>query len=265
MSYLKKCLLSLSSLFIFILLLSPHLIAQKSDNIIKQIKLGSTVGEIFVDSLPDSSARHVMVTTLDIEKSQAGYYRIYLKCLYTGKGQLNEHFFITLQKGDSIRTPYDANLGKLKVVRDTLDVPGSVWRDVGLFHFSSGTNTIFLNHYNALFKDLSFGKFIEGIEKSKLLKIVTGDSITAKQSVHLDSLNLVAEPIFYNPDGVIKSDLFDDRNNYGNISPGDLITYTVYIKNSGTGIAHEVFFIDSIPQNTSYVNGSANTSKGQII
>ncbi len=72
-------------------------------------------------------------------------------------------------------------------------------------------------------------------------------------------------PNFRNDDDFIKRDVFFDTDNDGTISAGDSITYLITIKNSGKGVAHNVVFTDSIPQNTTYVAGSATTSKGEIV
>ncbi|MBN1155927.1 DUF11 domain-containing protein, partial [candidate division KSB1 bacterium] len=72
-------------------------------------------------------------------------------------------------------------------------------------------------------------------------------------------------PMFNDASDVIKSDELKDIDRDGSISPGDLITYTVNIHNSGYGTAHHVVFSDSIPANTEFVAGSASTTHGDIV
>ncbi len=72
-------------------------------------------------------------------------------------------------------------------------------------------------------------------------------------------------PSFIKDTDVLKRDRFVDADENGNLSAGDTISYIISLKNSGTGFAHQVVFSDSIPQHTSYIDGSASSSTGTII
>ncbi|OQX86682.1 hypothetical protein B6D60_05665, partial [candidate division KSB1 bacterium 4484_87] len=72
-------------------------------------------------------------------------------------------------------------------------------------------------------------------------------------------------PSFDGKTDLLKQDFYVDTNNDGKINAGDSIRYTITIKNSGLGTAHNVVFTDSIPNYTQYVSGSAMTSKGTIV
>lgn len=54
----------------------------------------------------------------------------------------------------------------------------------------------------------------------------------------------------------------DDRDHNSAVSPGDILTYHVILKNTGNQNSTAIAFSDVIPANTSYVNGSAVTSRG---
>src|SRR2546423_11019657 len=56
-----------------------------------------------------------------------------------------------------------------------------------------------------------------------------------------------------------KTDSFPDLNADGKADPGETITYTVTISNTGTADATGVQFSDSVDPNTSLVGGSVNT------
>src|SRR3954470_11793106 len=56
-----------------------------------------------------------------------------------------------------------------------------------------------------------------------------------------------------------KVDAFPDHSNGGKARPGDAITYTVTITNTGTGDATGVQFNDAIDPNTTFVPGSTTT------
>ena len=71
-------------------------------------------------------------------------------------------------------------------------------------------------------------------------------------------------PSFSGVTDVLKKQSFQDIDDSGTLTNGDLISYTVSIKNSGGGMATNVVFTDSIPENTTYVAGSATTSKGSV-
>ena len=188
---------------------------------------------------------------MDVDIQNAGYYRIVPKVNYSSRGgQKNESFYLTIDHQDSQITPIDANAGPYKVVQD-IEGDTIVFRDAGFFFFEQGKNSITMHHYASI-ADL-YPQFLV-------------DSLSGgPESVHIiDSVKIVAEPIFYNLEDVFKSYLFEDKDNDGSISVGDLISYTIEIENSGTGIAHNVVFTDSIPQYTEYVSGSATTTKGTI-
>ena len=198
--------------------------------------------------------QHAFIVDVDIADS--GYYRIFPKIRYN-VAQTNESFYLTIlmptdpQSGTRpISYPTDTNAGIYRVVEN---FPGDtlIFQNAGLFFFDQGINSVVMHHYAAIAD--SFPQFIN-------------DPFTGgPESVHMvDSIKIVAEPNFVDLDNVIKSDLFEDRDNDGTISLGDIVSYTITTKNSGTGIAHDVVFTDSIPQNTSYVTGSATTSKGTI-
>jgi len=198
--------------------------------------------------------QHAFIVDVDIADS--GYYRIFPKIRYN-VAQTNESFYLTIlmptdpQSGTRpISYPTDTNAGIYRVVEN---FPGDtlIFQNAGLFFFDQGINSVVMHHYAAIAD--SFPQFIN-------------DPFTGgPESVHMvDSIKIVAEPNFVDLDNVIKSDLFEDRDNDGAISLGDIVSYTITTKNSGTGIAHDVVFTDSIPQNTSYVTGSATTSKGTI-
>ena len=80
-----------------------------------------------------------------------------------------------------------------------------------------------------------------------------------------DDKTITRAPNFKLKSDVTKRDLFVDADSSGNLSPGDTISYTIILKNSGTGEANNVTFTDSLPQNTSLVSGSVFTSKGSIM
>lgn len=249
-------------LLLSVIILLPGLsFSQHPENIYKSRKVE---GDLNVDSLPDSLDRHTAIDTSILDATQPGYYRIFLKCLYSGESQANEHVFMTVSGNDSVRTPFDKNLGLLKIVEDSLALPDTIWRDMGLFYFSSDTNVAVFHHYNSLFKDSSYFYLVDGVSEAELMKIVDGDTIGIKQSVHVDSIIITAQPIFSNANDVIKTDTFIDNDNNGTLSNGDVIEYTIRVVNSGSGVAHHVVFSDSIPENTTYVDGSATTTKGVI-
>ena len=194
---------------------------------------------------------------VDVDIVNPGYYRIFPRIRYS-TGQMDESFYLTVllpadpQSGiRPISVPADNNAGMYKVVQD-IDGDTLQFKDAGSYFFEQGTNTVVMHHYAAIAD--SFPDFING------------DIFSGKpESVHMvDSLKIIAEPVFAGPDDAVKSDIFEDKDNDGTISPGDIVLYSINIKNSGTGIAHDVVFNDSIPQNTSYVSGSATTSKGVI-
>ncbi|NOZ62304.1 MAG: DUF11 domain-containing protein, partial [Calditrichaeota bacterium] len=79
-----------------------------------------------------------------------------------------------------------------------------------------------------------------------------------------DDPTITVVPDFTGATDLTKSDSFFDANDNGKIDAGDSIRYTITVKNSGQGTAHNVVFTDSIPNYTQYVQGSAFTSKGTI-
>lgn len=257
----RSQIITLFSLF-FSLLIFNNVFAQHSDNFVKVRK---ALWDLSVDSFPDSAARHMIIDTTTFNMAEAGYYRVYLKCLYSGESQANEHFFMTVSANDTIRTPLDSNLGLIKVLRDTLEQAGAAWRNTGLFYFSPTDNFLVMHHYNAMFTDLSYRNLVHDVDESELYEIVIGDSISIKQSVHVDSLIIVGEPRFSHEFDVTKTDSLFDFDNSHSLTPGDIIEYTIQIRNSGTGSAHNVFLTDSIPTNTSYIDGSINITKGSVI
>ncbi|MDW7679743.1 MAG: hypothetical protein SCK70_04215, partial [bacterium] len=254
---------SLHTVAILSLCLLTAASAQHPDNIIKNVKINK-YGDISVDSFPDSSNRHTILDTLINPTLKDGHYKVWVRGTYSGNSQPNEHIFATVRSGDSLITPFDNNLGLIKVLRDTLANAGTVWRDVGSFFLSADTNFIQMHHYNAVFKDISFQKLVENVDPAKLMQIVVGDSIGPKQSVHFDSLKVFASPNFSNLTDVLKIDVFFDNDHSASLTSGDEIEYTVWIKNSGTGIAHNVVYLDSLSTELSFVEGSASTSKGNI-
>ncbi|MDW7681090.1 MAG: FlgD immunoglobulin-like domain containing protein, partial [bacterium] len=56
-----------------------------------------------------------------------------------------------------------------------------------------------------------------------------------------------------------------DADNSGSLTPGDFIRYTIKLTNSGKCVATNVVFTDTIPRFTTYVEGSAATSRGNIV
>ncbi len=62
---------------------------------------------------------------------------------------------------------------------------------------------------------------------------------------------------------VTKSDEWHDLDNDGRLSTGDMIDYTVTIRNSGGRQAENVLFMDPIPVNTT-LQGTVKTSKGSV-
>jgi len=63
----------------------------------------------------------------------------------------------------------------------------------------------------------------------------------------------------------IKNDeLFADRDGSDNVSPGDQLTYTITISNTGSAAAQGVMFSDSPDPNTALVDGSVVTTMGRV-
>jgi len=79
-----------------------------------------------------------------------------------------------------------------------------------------------------------------------------------------DDETITRLPSFSLLSDVLKKQSLEDVDDSGSLTNGDLITYTVSITNSGGGVATNVVFTDSIPANTTYVTGSATTTKGSI-
>ncbi|NOZ62204.1 MAG: DUF11 domain-containing protein, partial [Calditrichaeota bacterium] len=90
--------------------------------------------------------------------------------------------------------------------------------------------------------------------------VPTDDSDTDEE----DDPTKTVVPSFDGKTDLLKTDFFVDTNSDGKIDAGDSIRYTITVKNSGQGTAHNVVFTDSIPNYTQYVQGSAVTSKGSI-
>jgi len=80
-----------------------------------------------------------------------------------------------------------------------------------------------------------------------------------------DDKTITRAPSFKLKSDLSKQDLFVDADSSGNLSPGDTVSYTIKIKNSGSGTANNVTFTDSLPQNTTYVENSVSTSKGTVV
>ncbi|HDP99889.1 MAG TPA: DUF11 domain-containing protein [bacterium] len=251
-----------AAILLFLLLAAAS--AQHPDNLIKYVKINQ-LADIGVDSFPDSSNRHTVLYTLTEPQLAPGRYRIWARSTYSGDSQPNEHIFSTVRTADSLRTPFDNNLGPLKILRDTLETAATIWRDAGAFFLSPDTNIIQMHHYNALFKDVSFQKLVEDVDPAKLMEIVVGDSIGIKQSVHFDSLKILACPSFKLLTDVLKTDYFFDNDGSTTLTAGDEIEYTVWIKNSGSGIAHNVTYLDTLAAELSFIDGSATTSKGSVV
>jgi len=55
-----------------------------------------------------------------------------------------------------------------------------------------------------------------------------------------------------------------DADSSGNLTPGDTLEYTVTLKNTGSAVSNTVF-TDPIPANTTFVSGSATTTRGAIV
>ena len=58
--------------------------------------------------------------------------------------------------------------------------------------------------------------------------------------------------------------LFDDQDGDGRVDPGDIITYTIVLQNTGNAEATGVVFADMPGENTTLVVGSVNTSRGSV-
>ena len=231
--------------FFLLLLFAPILSAQVHEDNVTVFKIATK----YVREGRGEALLHADVLSLEIQN--AGYYRIIPKCNFdSGDEQKNESFYLTVLNSDGIvSTPVDSNAGPYKVVDDKPGPANISWRDGGSFYFSEGNNTIKMHHYVVISNQ--YPQFINGPFDGESVEIV-------------DSLKLIAEPNFSNLTDVLKNDSFLDKNSDGSVSPGDIISYTITIKNSGTGIAHDVVFTDSIPSNTTYVQGSASTTRGNI-
>lgn len=82
----------------------------------------------------------------------AGYYRVMAEVDYnSGDSQKNESFFLAVKNADNaLQWPRDPNAGPFKVVADDPGPKHIIFRDGGLFYFSTGTNNIQFHHYSTI-------------------------------------------------------------------------------------------------------------------
>ena len=65
------------------------------------------------------------------------------------------------------------------------------------------------------------------------------------------------------PQGVASKSVTDE--NGGNLVPGDILLYTIVMKNQSGYIVNGIEFVDSIPSNTSYVTASISAPPGSTV
>ena len=188
----------------------------------------------------------------DVEIQQDGNFVVFAKCLYnSGDEQKNESIYFTVvYETGQVSFPADSNAGPYKVLPDEPGPAHSDWKNGGTFHFNTGINSIFLHHYAAISDE--YPQFLNG-------------PINGPESVKvIDSIKVVYMPDFTREDDLLKTDTFTDTDQNGFISADDIITYTVTIRNSGAGIAFNVVYLDTLPEYTAYIQGTASASKGTI-
>ena len=74
-------------------------------------------------------------------------------------------------------------------------------------------------------------------------------------------ISVTAGPNF---DTSTKTVTYEDRDNNGAVSPGDILTYRIVVPNSGNQDAPTVTVADIVPSNTTYVANSATASAGTV-
>ncbi|MGE0084616.1 MAG: SdrD B-like domain-containing protein [Desulfococcaceae bacterium] len=70
-------------------------------------------------------------------------------------------------------------------------------------------------------------------------------------------------PVGGTPEGIALKTVVDE--NGGSVQPGDVLTYTVTMKNTSSFIVKDLEFTDSIPANTTYVPGSVVPPSGSTV
>ncbi|MEW5767104.1 MAG: hypothetical protein AB1797_05670, partial [bacterium] len=100
-----------------------------------------------------------------------------------------------------------------------------------------------------------------GNDNDGTLKVNQGDAITAGYTDPQDAADVSTDTATIssgNPDltSSSKESSLEDTNNDGYGNPGEVITYTITIRNTGDAPAKDVVVTDPIPEYTTYVSGS---------
>ncbi|MEE4312063.1 MAG: hypothetical protein V2J62_09370, partial [candidate division KSB1 bacterium] len=146
---------------------------------------------------------------------------------------------------------------------------GKVWgQDPSLFIYigdvaPNESETITINYIVSVIADVD-SVLSQGVVTSKETFPENSNDPATPMDNDPTITKVLGPPRFNVSSDVTLIDDFEDLDGDSLISAGDVINYSILIRNSGDSTAHNVVLTNPMPMNTSYVTNSAVTSKGII-